>query len=276
MPYQKFDSSFQDSEYQEIEDLLDIHPTYSYSSTVNNSKRQLYHNTENSAKRMCLANTTNTAHNKRTLNSNCSQIELERLERRNARERSRVEQVNNGFNKLQQVISNTDYYKSLANLNQLNELDNDKENYITELHTSLNKKSLKNIDKRISKLKILKIASDYIKYLTNLLNESENMSEKSFNGIYELNNQQDELMNLNANNSINKLETGISTNKINKNSSRFFNSSYSTCYDFNRTTVRFLSQFFYININNNTSNKLFSDLISMFIYLHFISYLMFI
>lgn len=88
---------------------------------------------------------------------------LEKIEKRNARERNRVKLVNNEFDVLRNLLLNSEFCRDLVN-NGLNSSSNDE--------SSGSISSL--CPKRISKLKILRTAIEYISYLTNLLENAEN------------------------------------------------------------------------------------------------------
>lgn len=105
-----------------------------------NKKRNLSTAIETSNKRVCLGeiNLLNKQNSKQN----------ERIEKRNARERNRVKLVNEEFEKLSSLIKASNYFS------------------LEDLNDSMN-------GKRLSKLKILKSAIEYISYLSGLINESD-------------------------------------------------------------------------------------------------------
>ncbi|RNA10921.1 hypothetical protein BpHYR1_043332 [Brachionus plicatilis] len=83
---------------------------------------------------------------------------MDRVEKRNARERNRVKLVNNEFENLRQIILNSEFCRDMVN-NGWDTSSNDESNC-----------SIKSLySKRVSKLKILKTAIEYINYLSDFL-----------------------------------------------------------------------------------------------------------
>jgi hypothetical protein len=83
-----------------------------------------------------------------------------RLEKRNARERNRVMNVNKEFNRLKELIVTSEYFEKIITSGLLGNINTNK-----------------CINRRLSKLKILKFAIAYIKYLRSLLDDSNNSCE---------------------------------------------------------------------------------------------------
>ncbi len=90
-------------------------------------------------------------------NTNSSHIS--KLEKRNQRERNRVEKVNREFNCLRQLLADSSSYKQFCIKNQLKTNNNEKEN------------KTKN---NLSKVKLLRTAIDYIRHLKDLLDLEHN------------------------------------------------------------------------------------------------------
>jgi hypothetical protein len=107
-----------------------------------------------------------------------------RLEKRNARERNRVRQVNKEFEQLRQVLVKSHFLNQIEECQSENSKTSsdssslftdflmEKENY-EDLHEHKGK------CKKLSKLRILKLAIDYIEHLSGLLQQSVNLEEES-------------------------------------------------------------------------------------------------
>jgi hypothetical protein len=107
---------------------------------------------------------------------------IARMEKRNERERKRVQLVNKEFDILRELITNSDFFKSKLETNfsfdfsNLNRIDMETNLIYTDLNSS-NKENIyplgdcdvNNSHKKISKLKTLKLTIDYINYLSDIL-----------------------------------------------------------------------------------------------------------
>ena len=115
-----------------------------------------------------------------TQRNDSKRITAARLQKRNERERNRVEKLNKEFRALGQVLSNaTNFSFNLIRDNTSSNSscsyeENDKENMSSFVQT---KSRLNSKSKHLSKVKILQNAIDYISYLTNLL---ENDNEANY------------------------------------------------------------------------------------------------
>lgn len=88
---------------------------------------------------------------------------LGKIEKRNARERNRVKLVNSEFENLRNLLLNSEICNNLINNGHYSNGNDESNGSIASLSS-----------KRISKLKILRIAIEYISYLSNLLENAEN------------------------------------------------------------------------------------------------------
>ena len=103
------------------------------------------------------------------------QVQL-KLDKRNARERKRVQQVNFEFHRLRKILIN----KSFGGCKHQND-DFDEDNKINSQLMIIS-----NPNKRISKVKTLRWAIEYIKYLQDILmNENFQESQSNFNYYFE-------------------------------------------------------------------------------------------
>jgi hypothetical protein len=100
----------------------------------------------------------------------CNNQIQSKLEKRNARERKRVQQVNSEFQRLRKVLINKSFGEKVH--------ETPEENFDDSSNLKI---SFTNPNKRISKVKILRYAIEYIKYLqTILMNENSQINQNSF------------------------------------------------------------------------------------------------
>lgn len=163
--FQTEDLSFLDIDFELMENYLNIN-TESGEKAATKRRATCEINNKQASKRSCK--------NSLIDSNNCTS---QKLEKRNARERKRVHQVNTEFEKLKELVIKSNYFNSIK-LNQ-SEYENDssfddKENY-PELSMELdgiNKLKDNYYGRRLSKLKTLRLAIEYINYLTRILNET--------------------------------------------------------------------------------------------------------
>ena len=110
-------------------------------------------------------------------NSNKQLMLQSKLEKRNARERKRVQQVNLEFQKLRKLLIN----KSFSDNIKAKNIDDDDSCDASNLQLSFT-----NPNKRISKVKTLRCAIEYIKYLQNVLRENDNSEMCQQNYCFEM------------------------------------------------------------------------------------------